>query len=381
MTHHQSTSHKRLFTHNDPYADDAAFLKCVRENIEHLRKTNTVYAKILDRASFDPQRDLADDTDESALHKIPVLTSLFFKRNDLLPATLDDTDINVTSSGTKGLQSRLAFDRESVKLGTRMMIKFMQYHKLISALPTNYIILGYEPTARNNAGAIKTAQGMTKFAPALHREYVMKAVGDDYVLNIEGIKNALIRYAKMPFPVRFIGFPSYLYHMVTILREHGIKLKLHCASRIFLGGGWKQFSSEAIDPEVLQSLVQETLGIPKSHIHEFFSAVEHPLPYLKCQYGHFHIPGYSRVIIRDVVTLEPVPPGNIGILSFVSPLVASMPLVSVATDDLAVYYSKHETPCPCGLDAHYFKWLSRAGVSQIKTCAADAAERIQEVKR
>lgn len=380
MRHHQNTLHKRLFTHKNPYAEDAAFLTCVRENIEHLRRTNALYAKILDHAEFNPLRDLADETDESTLHKIPVLTSLFFKRNNLLPSNLDDSDINVTSSGTKGLQSRLAFDRESVKLGTRMMVSFMRYHKLISAIPTNYIILGYEPTAQNNAGAIKTAQGMTKFAPALHREYVMKAVGDDYVLNIEGIKNALIRYAKMPFPVRFIGFPSYLYHMVTILRENGVTLKLHSASRIFLGGGWKQFSSEAIDPEALQALVHETLGIPNSHIHEFFSAVEHPLPYLKCQHGHFHIPGYSRVIIRDVVTLEPVAPGTTGILSFISPLVASMPLVSVATDDLAVYYSKHETPCPCGLDAHYFKWLSRAGVSQIKTCAADAAERIQEVK-
>lgn len=380
MRHHQNTLHKRLFTHKNPYAEDAAFLTCVRENIEHLRRTNALYAKILDHAEFNPLRDLADETDESTLHKIPVLTSLFFKRNNLLPSNLDDSDINVTSSGTKGLQSRLAFDRESVKLGTRMMVSFMRYHKFISALPTNYIILGYEPTAQNNAGAIKTAQGMTKFAPALHREYVMKAVGDDYVLNIEGIKNALIRYAKMPFPVRFIGFPSYLYHMVSILRENGVTLKLHSASRIFLGGGWKQFSSEAIDPEALQALVNETLGIPKTHIHEFFSAVEHPLPYLKCQHGHFHIPGYSRVIIRDVVTLEPVAPGTTGILSFISPLVASMPLVSVATDDLAVYYSKHETPCPCGLDAHYFKWLSRAGVSQIKTCAADAAERIQEVK-
>ena len=83
------------------------------------------------------------------------------------------------------------------------------------------------------------------------------------------------------------------------------------------------------------------------------------------------MPIYSRVIIRDVGTLEPVPYGQMGLLSFVTPLVLSMPLSSVVTDDLAISY---EGGCTCGIKSPYFKLLGRAGVSQIKTCTADAAE-------
>jgi hypothetical protein len=49
-----------------------------------------------------------------------------------------------------------------------------------------------------------------------------------------------------------------------------------------------------------------------------------------------------------------------------------MPLVSVVTDDLAVLHDG--TACGCGISAPFFTLLGRAGVEQIKTCAADAAE-------
>jgi len=139
-----------------------------------------------------------------------------------------------------------------------------------------------------------------------------------------------------------------------------------------LGGGWKQFADEEIDRELFFTLIQDTLGIEKHNCYEFFSAVEHPLPYVKCKNGHFHIPIYSRVIIRDIKTLAPVPVGGLGLLSFVSPLVSSMPLTSVVTDDLAVLYDGSD--CGCGINTPYFELKGRAGVAQIKTCTADALE-------
>lgn len=371
---------RQLFTRKNPYTerdDDSLFLKCVRDNIENQRTSNTAYDAILNMTNFSE----ASLESEADLHKIPVLTSLFLKRNNITSFSTTKIKVRATSSGTKGLQSQVAFDKESMHTGLIMAFRFFKHHNLVSIVPTNYIVLGYEPSNHSTAGAIKTAYGVTKFAPALSRTYVMKDNGHDYTLNIEGIEKALKKYAVMPFPIRFVGFPSYLFHLVNRLKAQNIKLKLHRGSKVILGGGWKQFTDVAIDPEILYQMVNETLGIPRDHCHEFFSAVEHPLPYLKCMYGHFHIPSYSRVIIRNVQTFEPVVPGEPGILNFISPLVNSMPLVSVATDDIAIYYDFHETPCACGLNAHYFKWIARAGVSQIKTCAVEAAETMEGVSR
>ncbi len=58
-------------------------------------------------------------------------------------------------------------------------------------------------------------------------------------------------------------------------------------------------------------------------------------------------------------------------MSFVSPLVLSMPIASVVTDDLAILHDGER--CGCGTMTPYFDLHGRAGVSQIRTCTTDAA--------
>ncbi len=142
-------------------------------------------------------------------------------------------------------------------------------------------------------------------SPLLSTGLCLRDTGTGYELNIEGLQQALNRYVKQGLPVRFVGFPSHMYFLANHLKENKIQLKLNRHSKILLGGGWKQFSNEEIDRESFYALIHETLGIEKDHCYEFFSAVEHPLPYCKCVNGHFHVPIYSRVIIRDVRTCSP----------------------------------------------------------------------------
>ena len=369
---------RRLFTHYKPYdigGTKDIFINAVKENITLHQKSCAEYAGILKASEFGAS--LIESEDD--LYKIPPLTTLYFKRNRMLSVDEKKLAVKATSSGTKGQQSFIGFDRASLYYGIRMMLRFFSFHKVISFLPTNYIVLSYEPSERMNIGATKTAYGTTKFAPALHREYALKDLGDRYEINIEGIRKALVRYSKMPFPVRFVGFPSYMYFLAETLEKNGIKLKLHKKSKILLGGGWKQFSDEQIDPESFYRLMYETLGIERENCLEFYSAVEHPLPYCKCQNGHFHVPIYSRVIIRNFDTLEPVGMDHTGLLSFISPLMSSVPLVSVMTDDLAVL--KDGKSCGCGIETPYFELKGRVGVRQIKTCTTDAAALLGSVKQ
>ncbi len=360
----------KLFFHRNPYdlaRTHGLFMNLVRDNLRFHLEHCADYARMADSQGFRVE-DLQSEED---LAKIPVIPTLFLKRNRLFSMPEEKLTIKATSSGTKGAQSIVGFDLKSLIYGILMMVRFFSFYHVISLLPTNYIVLGYEPSAHTQMGAIKTAYGTTKFAPALHREYALKDTGTGYALNIEGLQKALMRYARQGLPVRFVGFPSHMFFLARELEKHGIRLKLNRRSKILLGGGWKQFSDEEIDRESFHQLIEATLGIDRSRCLEFFSAVEHPLPYLKCPNGHFHVPIYSRVIIRDPKTFDPLPKGHLGLLNFVSPLVWSMPITSVVTDDLAVLYEGDR--CGCGISTPFFDLHGRAGVRQIRTCTTDAA--------
>jgi len=360
----------KLFFGKNPYSakDDGAFLRAVRENVRFHAEHNPKYAQILEHCEF----SLDELTDEADLYKIPVLPTLYFKRNELFTVPKEKLVLEATSSGTKGQKSVVGFDRQSMLYGVGAAARLFAYHGMISALATNYIVLGFEPDGRLGLGAAKTAYGVTKFAPALHRVYALKKTEHGHAENREGVLDALLRYEKQGLPVRLVGFPAYLHILMIELRRRDISLRLHGRSMVILGGGWKQFSGEAIDNDSLFALVRETLGIARENCLEFFSAAEHPLPYCKCISGCFHAPVYSRVIVRDAETLLPVPNGTPGILSFVSPLVTSMPLVSVMTDDIAVLHGGGG--CGCGIQTPCFELLGRANARGVHTCAATAAE-------
>ena len=107
-------------------------------------------------------------------------------------------------------------------------------------------------------------------------------------------------------------------------------------------------------------------------IVETFGAVEHSIPYVGCTHHHLHAPMWSRVLVRDVRTLAPVPDGQPGFLSFLSPYITSVPAHSVVMGDLAVRHPAGS--CGCGCPTPWFEVLGRAGTSSNKSCAAAAAD-------
>jgi len=359
----------RLFAGKDPYVDrDGTYISQLRENVSFHIQHCEPYAVLLRARGFHPEQ-LQSSDDVSCL---PPLTTLYFKRNRLLSIPERKLFLRATSSGTSGNKSQIGFDLSSFLVGVAMAARLFAYHHVISLRPVHYIVLGYEPSRQSDLGAMKSAYGSTFFAPALSRTYALKATKSGYEPNQAGVKSALLKFAKAGNPVRLVGFPGYLMLLLRELEKDGICLNLNKHSRIMLGGGWKQFTGEAVTPEQLYQLVENRLGIPKERIHEFFSAAEHPLAYCKCKNGHFHVPAYSRVIIRNTVSMNALPYGQPGLLNFISPLVKSMPLVSVMTDDVAMLFAGDS--CGCGIQTPYFQLLGRAGAQGIQTCSATAAE-------
>ena len=360
----------KLFGYRKPYDvshTEALFVSAMRENAVFQYEHCEDYRRILDEAGFDPKGMTTMDD----VIRLPFLPTLYFKHHTLFSISEKRLPIKATSSGTSGTKSVIGFDFGSLMLGLKMVITIGKYHKLWSLRPVHYLIFGYQPSLQNQTAISKTAFGFTFFAPGLSRTYALKKTKDGYAVDLEGMKQRLIRCAKGSIPIRTIGFPAYTYFVLREMKAAGIKLTMPKGSLITLGGGWKQFYADAVSKEDFYQLVYEVLGIDDQHIVEFFGAVEHPILYTDCRCHHFHVPVYSRVVIRDPDTMEPLPNGKLGLVNLMTPMVKSTPMLSVMPDDLGIL---HDEPCPCGETSPWLEIVGRVGIRDIVTCAAGAEE-------
>lgn len=358
----------------NPEQTNPLFVEAMKRSIEFHHINCPEYAQILDSRGFNSS-DLNHAAD---LHLIPPIPTLFYKSHELHSVPESKMVIMSTSSGTKGVPTRVGLDAGTCYYGALMLKRTLSYHKLFSFIPANYLIMGYQPSKHNKMGAVKTAFGGTFLAPPLHREYALKDNGTGYDLNPEGVKRCLLKWSRSGIPVRILGFPAYLYFMMNLLKENNVRLTLSPRSMIILGGGWKQFAADKVDKRELYQMAEETLGIKEDNIREIFGVVESNVLYCGCSNHHFHVPVYGHVIIRDPITFEPVPDGTPGLLNLLSPLVGSMPVGSIVTDDIAILHDGRE--CGCGIKSPYFEVLGRTGMTEIKTCAANADDVLGEVR-
>ncbi len=361
----------RLFRHKRVYdaaGTETLFLRAMAENVSRHYARCPEYRAILDRAGFFPS-DLRSAGD---LARLPFLTTLYLKRHTLLSVPERRLLIRAESSGTGGTRSRVGLDLCSLLLGLRMVIRVGKQRRLWSLKPCNYVIFGYRPGKNVTAGASKTAYGFTWFAPALRRTYALEQTADGgWALSWDRIIRELERCARSPFPLRTMGFPAYTYFLLRELRSRGVRYPMPRGSLVALGGGWKQFYAERVEKEEFYALVKDVLDIDEDHVVEFFGAVEHPVLYADCPCHRFHVPVYSRVLLRSPEDFSPVPDGQPGLVDLLTPMIQSAPLSSVMTDDLGIL---HREPCPCGAEAPWLEILGRVGIGDIVTCAAGAEE-------
>lgn len=361
----------RLLRYKDVYDIDGSeelFIDAMRENCKFQYDNSEDYRKILDGMNFNPDniKSMEDVT------SIPFLPTLFFKTHRISSYKNTKHLYKATSSGTQGKFSEIGFDIGSLWSAMIMSLRILRHWKIISPIPCNYIVFGYQPKKSNRTAVSKTAFLTTLLAPALHRTYALKYINGKYEPDLEAVFEAVKRYSKKKAPVRFMGFPSYTFFVMQMMEERGVSVKLPKNSKIMLAGGWKQFYKEAVEKDVFYSLAKKTLGIEEENIVEYYGAVEHPILYTDCPNHHFHVPIYSRVVIRDVNTFKPLPNGQMGLVNLITPLFKATPLLSVMPDDLGILHDGCE--CGCGIKSPYLEIIGRVGLKDIKTCAAGASD-------
>ena len=367
---------KKLFSYKKIYDHEGSndlFLKAMKESILHHQENSSFYCDLLKRNKYTVNSLVSIDD----LAKIPMIPANFLKYHEVLSINKKDVVVHATSSGTLGQKSQVFLDKNTIKLATKMAIKMMRYHKLISLIPTNYFILGFEPVKGNNAGNVQLAKAMTRFAPAFSKVYTLKNIGDKYEIDSFGIMKGLKRFNRQILPVRIMGFPAYLYMIIKTMKEANLPpLKFSKKSIVLTGGGWKNYGDMMIDKSEYYQLIEDYLGIPSENCRDFYSAVEHSVAYPECKNHHMHVPIWSRVIIRDPKTLEPLGYDKPGFLNFISPLVSSQPISSILMGDIGIL--KDGKTCGCGIRTPYFEVLGRAGTEKTAGCAVTASEYLKE---
>ena len=367
------TAREKLLQIEDVYDQESTseiFLESMRDCLTHHMSGNAFFKNYMEKAGVKPE----DIKTEDDLEKIPPIHANFFKKYEVLSVPYEDIVEHATSSGTTGQKSQMFFDQDSFDFGNAMVKNEFRHFGFLSEELTNYLLFTYEPAqVSKDLGTAKTDVGLLSYAPVNETFFALRYNGEGHDFDVYGTIKTLEEYEKQGLPVRIFGFPSFLYFTVRQMKETGHRpLHLNTKSMTLLGGGWKGYADKQIQKSELYAMVEEMLGIPAENCRDGYGSTEHSVPYFECKNHHFHIPVYSRMLIRDVKTLKPLPYGEAGFANFITPHLLSVPAVSVLMGDMAVLHDAKE--CGCGIKTPFMEIIGRAGTSKGKSCAITASE-------
>lgn len=360
-----------LFKLNDVFSDrnsvDALFLKSIKETLNFHYNNSPFYKKICYQNLFSP----ADVKTFQDIKKIPYIFVDVFKQYKLLSVPEKDIVFTLASSGTKGVKSRIMWDKTSLDRQTIMREKTMKSLGLVSAKPVNYMIFSYDYAQSKGRGAAYAHEMYAKFAPAEEKYYALRIrkKDEDFSFDINEAKLKLKKFVKTSLPLRILGFPSFTYFTVKVLMKKYKKLEIHPESLIINGGGWKTHLGKEIPKALYRRQLAGFFNISEDRIIDIFGMVEHGVPYISCPHGNFHEPLYSKIFIRHPLNGNVLPDGQVGLLQFLTPYIRSMPSLSLLSSDLG--YISRKT-CPCGIKKPYFIILRRGGTTLYKGCSLTA---------
>jgi phenylacetate-coenzyme A ligase PaaK-like adenylate-forming protein len=367
---------QQLWAVNQPFdhaGTEHLFVNAVRQCTQYHYDRNSFYKIWLDQNCFTPKsiQTIKD------IEKIPFIHANFYKTHVVKTAKDEDIVLHLTSSGTTGQKSQMFYDDWTIFSSDKSADVQFEYYGWITDEPTNFLLYSYEPAINANVGTLRTRQMMRRYAKENELMYALKYTGKGHEFDLFGCIQSLLKFEKEGLPVRLLGFPAFLYFTLERMKDMGYPpLQLNPKSLVMMGGGWKGFVDKQLTPPEFRAYIKERLGLPETCCHESYGAVEHGVAYIDCPNHHFHVPVYSRALIRDVRTLEVLPLGNAGFMNVISPMNTTVPVVSLLLGDMVVMHDGKK--CGCGVETPYFEIMGRAGTSKNKSCAIAAAELLKK---
>jgi hypothetical protein len=340
----------------------ARLLPMLRELTELHASRCLPYRNVLDRVFGG-----ADRLRIERLEDVPFLPVTLFKSHALSSVPESEVVKVLTSSGTTGQEpSRIYLDAETASVQSAVLVKVAQRFLGKDRLPM--VILDHAGVVRDRRSFSARGAGILGMAQFGHRPFY--ALREDMSLDLDGLRAYLAGVAGRK--VLLFGFTFMVWqHLVQVLERAGERLDIPGGILVH-SGGWKKLQEAAVDPGAFRERVQAATGVDQ--VINFYGMVEqvggvyfeNPLHYLQA-------PIYSEVIVRDPVTLEPLPDGQPGLVQVLSCLPTSYPGHSLLTEDLGVI--RGVDPEGTGMGGRCFEILGRVPKAELRGCSDTFAVR------
>jgi hypothetical protein len=341
----------------------ARLLPMLRALTAHHAENCLPYRHVLDRV-FGGWQGLRIERIED----VPFLPVTLFKTHALASVPESEVIKVLTSSGTTGQEpSRIFLDRETASVQGAVLVKVAQHFLGRERLPM--VVLDHPGVVRDRSSHSARGAGILGMAQFGHRPFY--ALRDDMSLDEEGLRRYLEQTAGRR--VLLFGFTFMVWqYLVQALERGGRRLDLTDGILVH-SGGWKKLQDAAVDQATFRERVRAVTGV--TQVINFYGMVEqvggvyfeNPLHWL-------HAPIYSEVIIRDPVTLEPLPDGRPGLIQVLSCLPTSYPGHSLLTEDIGVI--RGEDPGGTGMGGRCFEVLGRVPKAELRGCSDTFAARV-----
>jgi phenylacetate-coenzyme A ligase PaaK-like adenylate-forming protein len=332
---------------------EAALLAELNLLTEHHRAQGPDYRKLLDVMHGHPGR-------AESLDRVPYLPVGLFKSHALRSVPESEVFKTLQSSGTTGQRpSRIVLDRETAQRQTLALSRIMTHVLGPSRLP---MILAdhaglVQDRSQFNARAAG-ALGMMNFGRA-H----FYALDGQLALDLDGLRAFLAKFGDQPFLIFGFTFVVWKYFFEPLVGQ-GLDLS---RGILIHSGGWKKLQDQAVSAEHFRRHIRETTGLARSY--NFYGMVEQVgSVFLEGEDGYLYPPNFADVIVRDPVTLEPLPPGETGVLHVLSALPRSYPGHSLLTEDLGVVHHVDKT-ASCGRAGKAFSVVGRIPRAELRGCS------------
>ncbi|MCB9948014.1 MAG: acyl-protein synthetase [Rhodospirillaceae bacterium] len=295
------------------------------------------------------------------LEDVPFLPAALFKLSPLQSVPDYEVVQVLTSSGTSGRAvSRVALDQRTAASLTRALVTvvttFIGKRRLPMVIVDGRESLGGDGAASASAAAVR---GFVAFG----RDHLF-LLGADGQPDWPALEAFLDRHrdeTKLVF-----GFTYMVWrHLYQAARSAGRRFDLGPGILIH-GGGWKRLQDEAVSNAGFRAVMQDVFDI--AAVHNYYGMVEQVgAVFMECDHGRLHAPVFSDVLIRDPLTLAPVPLGQPGLIQVMSLLPESYPGHCLLTEDLGAILG--EDDCPCGRPGRTFRVDGRLPAAELRGCS------------
>ena len=382
---------------NSDYKNDD-FVNLIRKITLEAIETNPFYKEHVNKENFN--LDDVNKIDDLAL--IPTVPAILFKESmkmyeKLLKIPLESPEFELwnVSSCTSGDPSLVGRSKDDIELLASMTIKciyefipipkdewfntisfdFAPSVTFLNRIAMRYTkirpIKLYGSILHEISTRMSNPKFLIKFFPLKAVKAMIKKRGltGAFGINSKYVMKKVIQNSAKPLnEQKHISFGGSIHLLNTfmnkIMNENNLKFDLPNSVVNFGGGGWNGHKSQLkyppIDKAKFVSDCVEYFGTKPDRITDMFGFTETPITFGshwsdKYQDFLFHCPSQARVIIRDLITQDPLKQaGDKGFLEVLTPFgVAASVNHAVTVNDLVEIVAKNKCP-ECGYEGDTF---------------------------